>query len=258
MITTVMGSCRVRELARSRTIPQLRGAGLDPIVFLSPCDPAGPEQNRLVALEAMRHAAAIGLPTLYVEDDIDVDPILFPWALELATRLDAVTYLYLNDAPARLRLHFGNEVTQAIMDGGMLTRGAYAIRTRAALFGTQAVMIPSRLLSAMVEILEDTSGRSWRQPWDGRLHTWLKRHHEERVFSILPHPVQHRQDRTGRMESRTVMRSMSYGMSWTDAIGMEFVDDWHDHTRKYQPVLRTKESIVAAFVNRRLKQRDQQ
>ena len=253
-----MGSCRVRELARARTIPQLRAAGLDPIVFLSPCDPAGPEQNRLVALEAMQHAAALGHATLYVEDDIDVDPILFPWALDLAERLDAVTYLYLNDQPARLRFHFGNDVTNTIMERGMLTRGAYAIRTRAALFGTQAVMIPARLLGTMVDILEDTSVKSPRQPWDGRLHTWLKRHPEERVFSILPHPVQHRQDRTGRQETRTVMRSMSYGMSWTDAIGMEFVDDWHDHTRKYQPVLRTKESIVRAFVERRMKQRDQQ
>ena len=144
----------------------------------------------------MRHAASIGLPTLYVEDDIDVDAILFPWAINLAERLDAVTYLYLNDAPARLRLHFGNEVTQTITERGMLTRGAYAIRTRAALFGTQAVLIPARLLPTMVELLEDTSGRSWRQPWDGRLHIWLRKHLQERVFSILPHPVQHRQDRT--------------------------------------------------------------
>lgn len=252
-----MGSCRVRELARARTIPQLRAAGLDPIVFLSPCDPAGPEQNRLVALDAMRHAATIGLPTLYVEDDIDVDAILFPWALQLAARLDAVTYLYLNDQPTRLRLHFGNDVTRTITEGGLLTRGAYAIRTRAALFGTQAVMIPSRLLGTMVDILEDTtSSRSWRQPWDGRLHIWLRKNLQERVFSILPHPVQHRQDRTGRHETRTVMRSLSYGMSWTNAIDMEFIDDWHQQT--HQPRALTKEMIVQAFVSRRVKQRDQQ
>ncbi len=257
MITTVMGSCRVRELARARTLPQLHAAGLNPIVFLSPCDPAGPEQNRLVALDAMRHATGIGLPTLYVEDDIDVDPVLFPWAIDLAERLDAVTYLYLNDQPTRLRLHFGNDVTQTITEGGMLTRGAYAIRTRAALFGTQAVLIPARLLGTMVELLEDTtSSRSWRQPWDGRLHLWLRKNPQERVFSILPHPVQHRQDRTGRNETRTVMRSMSFGMSWTNAIGMEFVDDWHQQVN--QPRTLTKEAIVAAFVSRRVRQREQQ
>lgn len=252
-----MASCRVRELARARTIPQLRAAGLDPIVFLSPCNPAGPEQNRIVALEAMRHANTLGLPTLYVEDDIDVDQMLFPWALRLAERLDAVTYLYLNDEHARLQAHFGPIVTRAIMKREMITRGAYAIRQRAALFGTQCVMIPARLLPTMVDVLIDNEERREREPWDGRLHTWLRRHQEERVFSILPHPVQHRQDRTGRPETSRVMRSLSYGLSWTDAVDMEFIDEWHEH-RKYAAVSRTKESIVAAFVNRRKASRDQQ
>jgi hypothetical protein len=253
-----MGSCRVRETARARTIPQLRQAGLDPIVFLSPCTPAGPEQNRAIAYEAITHAIGKNLPTLYVEDDIDIDQQLFPWALDLAVRLDAVTYLYLNDTPARMREHFGREIERSITNEEGIIRGAYAVRERAALFGTQCVLIPARLLGAMQRILEFDSGLRRRMPWDGRLHTWLREHRDERVFSILPHPIQHRQDRTGRTEATKVMRSMSYGMRWTDPHdAIEFVDDWAEGP-KYRPVLRTRASIAEAFVMRRQRQRDEQ
>jgi hypothetical protein len=257
-LLTVMGSCRVRETARARTIPQLRQAGLDPIVFLSPCTPAGPEQNRAIAYEAITHAIGKNLPTLYVEDDIDIDQQLFQWALDLAVRLDAVTYLYLNDTPARMREHFGREIERSITNEEGIIRGAYAVRERAALFGTQCVLIPARLLGAMQRILEFDSGLRRRMPWDGRLHTWLREHRDERVFSILPHPIQHRQDRTGRTEATKVMRSMSYGMRWTDPHdAIEFVDDWAEGP-KYRPVLRTRASIAEAFVMRRQRQRDEQ
>jgi hypothetical protein len=256
-VTCVMASCRVREVARSRTIPQLRTAGLEPVVFLSPCDPAGPEQNRAVALEAMRHAATVGAPALYVEDDIDVDPLLFRWSVDLAARLDAVTYLYLNDSPARLREHFGREVAATVENRGVLVRGAYAVRERAALFGTQCVLIPVRLLGAMVGILEESGTRAKRMPWDGRLHTWLRANRNEPVFVTLPHPVQHRQDRTGRTASTRVIRSFSYGQPWVDAVDEPFVDAWHDD-RRYQPVQRTRESIALAFTSRRQRQRDHQ
>ena len=257
-VLTVMASCRVRETARARTIPQLRQAGLDPIVFLSPCNPAGPAQNRAVAFEALTHAAGKRLPTLYVEDDIDIDQQLFPWALDIAVRLDAVTYLYLNDTPARLREHFGREIERSITNQHALVRGAYAVRERAALFGTQCVLIPARLLDDMLRILEVDNIRTIRMPWDGRLHTWLRENRNERVFSILPHPVQHRQDRTGREQTIRVMRSMSYGMTWFDPHdGSEFIDAWAEGP-KYRPVLRTRASIAQAFVDRRRKQRDEQ
>lgn len=257
-VLTVMASCRVRETARARTIPQLRQAGLDPIVFLSPCDPAGPEQNRAIAYEAITHAIGKNLPTLYVEDDIDIDQALFPWALDLAVRLDAVTYLYLNDTPARMREHFGREVERSITNEESVIRGAYAIRERAALFGTQCVLIPARLLGTMQAILEFDSGLRRRMPWDGRLHTWLRENRDERVFSILPHPIQHRQDRTGRTAATKVMRSMSFGMRWFDPLdGQEFIDDWAEGP-KYRPVLRSRASIAEAFVMRRQKAREQQ
>ena len=257
-VLTVMASCRVRETARARTIPQLRQAGLDPIVFLSPCNPAGATQNRAVAFEALTHAAGKRLPTLYVEDDIDIDQHLFPWALDLAVRLDAVTYLYLNDTPARLREHFGREIERSITNEEAIVRGAYAVRERAALFGTQCVLIPARLLDTMLDVLSRTDGRGHRNPWDGRLHLWLRENRDERVFSILPHPVQHRQDRTGREQTNRIMRSMSYGMAWVDPLdGGEFIDAWAEGP-KYRPVLRTRASIAQAFVDRRRKQRDEQ
>jgi hypothetical protein len=250
-VTCVMGSCRVRETARARTIPQLRAAGLDPLIFLSPCDPAGPEQNRAVAHAAITHATALNQPTLYVEDDIDLDPLLFRWALDLAVRVDAVTYLYLNDTPARLREHFGREIERSITNEETIVRGAYAIRERAALFGTQAVVIPARLLPTMSSILEPDAGARRRMPWDGRLHTWLREHRDERTFSILPHPVQHRQDRTGREPSTRVMKSMSFGMRWVNPTeGTHYVDDWLEQRRR-AAVTRTRESITLAFTSRR-------
>jgi len=254
MTTIVMGSCRVREIARARTIPQFRALGHDPKVFLSACQPAGPAGNAAIALEAMLYAATQNYPVLYIEDDIDLDPILFPWALDLAHRLDSVTYLYLNDQHARLQAHFGSAVTKAIMDGECITRGAYAIRQRAALFGTQCVLIPQRLILTMVEILKADKPT---QPWDGRLHSWLRSNRSEAVYSILPHPVQHRQDRTGRSEARQVMRSMSYGLPWVDAADEPYIDAWHAD-QKFNPVTRTRESIATAFVERRQRARDQQ
>jgi len=251
-----MASCAVRESARAVTLPQLRNAGLDVSVFYSPCNPAGPEQNRAFALEAISFAEKMGKPTLYVEDDIDLDFSSFAWAVSLAVRLDAVTYLYLNDSPARLREHFGRGVAAKIEQRESLLRGAYAIRERAALFGTQCVLIPARLLPTMTRILLDDDVRNRRSPWDGRLHSWLRANREEPVYSILPHPVQHRQDRTGRSSATRVMKSMSFGLpSSKEPQEEDFIDSWQSSNR-YRPVLRTRESIAQAFTKRRLEQRD--
>lgn len=249
-----MGSCKIRTLSRSVTIPQFEALGIKPKVFLSPCSPAGPEQNRAVALQAIRYAAKRKKTTLYIEDDINIDPILFPWALDLATSLDAVTYLYLNDTPARMRQHYGRQIAKVVEQQSTIVRGAYAIRKPAALFGTQAVLIPARLMPEMIEILENNAGSRTRMPWDGRLHTWVRANRHERVYSILPHPVQHRQDRTGRPEANHVMRSMSYGIPWVDAGSMPFRDEWFE-TQRHEPVTRTRETIALAFTSRR-QQRD--
>jgi len=219
-----MSSCEVRTTARQLTIPQFGSVGIDVKVFTSPCNPAGFLQNRIVALQAMEYASPIGKPTLYIEDDIDLDARSFVWSLELALSLDSVVYLYLNDQPTRLRFHFGSETAEKISRRIPIVRGAYKIRQRAALFGTQCVLIPARLTRQMTQILEAERGSS---PWDGVLHLWLRKNPQERVFSILPHPVQHRQDRTGRDPAKIPMKSLSFGMPWKDHESLSpWVDSW--------------------------------
>lgn len=209
MLTTVMSSCAQREAARALTIPQLREVGLDPMVFLSPCSPAGPEQNRANALAALSWAQRQGGPVLFVEDDIDLAPD-FAWHVRVAAELDALTYLYLNDTPGRLRAHHGQAVADAILAGHPLPRGAYAVQRRAALFGTQAVVLPEWLVPDLVERLGATNAK---EPFDGELFLWARAHKHKPVYVMLPHPVQHRQDRTGREPTDRVMRSASFPLA---------------------------------------------
>jgi hypothetical protein len=206
-----MISCVQRTAGRALTIPQLTAAGYPPRVFLSPCDPAGPEGNLSVSLQAVEWAATMNAPMLFVEDDIDLAPD-FPWHVQRAIELDAVTYLYLNDSPKRLRAHFGDQLAHRILAGEQIDRREYEIQKRFALFGTQCVVIPQRLVPDMVGVLREPREGS-PSPWDGRLHLWAKAHPEERVFVMMPHPVQHREDRTGRGPARHPMRSLSFGLA---------------------------------------------
>lgn len=215
-LVTVMISCVQREVARALTIPQLEAAGYPPRVFLSPCDPAGPASNVIVSLEALTWAAEQDASVLFVEDDIDLASD-FGWHVQVARSLDAVTYLYLNDTETRLGMHVGGSVARDIAWARPIARGAYAIQKRAALFGTQCVVIPRRLAWEMVEVVRDPNPPKAPSPWDGRLHSWARRNPSEPVYVMLPNPVQHRADRTGRSPARSVMRSMSFGMPWVEA-----------------------------------------
>ncbi len=211
-ITTVMISCEQRATARALTIPQLERAGYPPQVFISPCNPAGPDENARIAGVALAWAADRGQPVLFTEDDIDLAPD-FGWHAQRAAREDALTYLYLNDSPRRLQAHLGRATARAILTRAPMPRGPYRIGTIAALFGTQAVLIPARLLPDIAALAAATN--THRMPFDGRLHTWARATPSERVLVMLPHPVQHRQDRTGREPSDRIMRSLSHGIRTT-------------------------------------------
>lgn len=223
MITTVI-SCVQRADNRRATLAQLEAFGLAPVVVESPCAPAGPHGNAAAALRAGEVALATPGAWLFCEDDIDLAPD-FSWHLQEALELDAVTYLYLNDSPTRLRLHHGRPLANAILQQRAIERGAYRVLQRAALFGTQCVLIPERLKAKMVELLRAEHRSERGDPFDGRLHTWLRSVPDEDVFVMLPHPVQHRQDRTGREWTERVMRSLSFGIPYV----------LEDGTRSHQP-----------------------
>jgi len=202
--------------ARALTVPQLERAGFAPRVFLSACAPAGPEGNREVSHRALAWAARQGGDTLFVEDDIDLAAD-FAWCVDLARQAGDLAYLYLNDAPGRLVQHHGRPLARDVLKRVPIRRGAHLVQRRSALFGTQCVFIPARLAAEMVRILEAPHSPGGRgEPFDGRLHLWARRNPAEAVRVILPHPVQHRKDRTGREGTMREMRSYSFGLPITN------------------------------------------
>lgn len=212
-----MVTCKQRTEARAITLPQFHALGYHPIVFESACEPASIQQLNETATKAIKYAADAGTHMLYIEDDIDLNPELFPWAIELCKQIDSVTYLYLNDFTYRLRPHYGPKVRTLIEKKKPIPRGAYEIKERLALFGTQCVFIPARLMPAMVNVIENDDPKQYMNPWDGRLLEWTRAARREKIYSILTHPVQHRQDITAwESRKRNVMRSMSYASEWID------------------------------------------
>ena len=200
-VIVTMISCVQREEARSLTIPQLERFGLRPHLFLSPCDPAGPEQNNLVSREAVRTALEHDDDLLFTEDDIDFSPA-FPDRLAEAT---GVTYFYLNDRPERLFTTYGYEIAPKILHKEEITPGLYEAKSYKHLFGAQCVFLPKRILKHVLNFLIAHP----MQPFDGSLSLLLKKR-KEPVTIALPHPVQHRHDRTARVPDDRIKRSMSY------------------------------------------------
>lgn len=212
-VTTVtIVSCRQREASRRSTVAQLTAAGLTPVVVLSDCNPASDEGMTLAAEQAATVALFNPGGWLFCEDDIDLAPD-FAWHLAEAVRRDAITYLYLNDSRERMTRMLGDSTTNRILAQRPIQRGPYELLERTALFGTQCVFIPERLKSAVAKVM--TEPRRIPEPPDGRLHLWLNHAGaHERVFTSLPHPVQHRQERAGRGWTARLMRSFSYGVPY--------------------------------------------
>jgi hypothetical protein len=205
MITTMI-SCIQREVARSLTIPQLERIGLSPRVFLSPCDPPGPPMTNLVSREALRSALNDEEDLLFTEDDIDLSAT-FSERLFEAKLLDAVTYFYLNDKPDRLPTMYGATLANAIRTKQYIEPGIYPLKSYRYLFGTQCLYLPFRVIKKCLDKMFQVPER----PADGN---FLRLFHDtkEPVYVALPHPVQHRHDRTAREPDtgNKVKRSMSY------------------------------------------------
>lgn len=206
-----MISCIQREAARAATVPQFEALGLTPRVFTSPCAPAGPRGNLEVSRRVVAWAAKVGGHLLFIEDDIDLAPD-FIWHLEQAIELDSVTYLYLNDTVSRMKLQLGSDLSRQIVRQRPIERGPRHIKRPVALFGTQCVFIPERLIPRTLEVVDQPERHADSpEPFDGKLHIWLSKDASEKVYTTIPHPVQHRQDRTAREETSRVMRSLSFG-----------------------------------------------
>lgn len=214
-VHAVMISCRQRVEDRRRTMEHLIHAGIYPEIILSECNPAGGAENARTAHRALQAAAAEpeARPVLFLEDDLDLADD-FTDHLRAGISTNSVTYLYLNDTPARLRAHHGTELAEKIIRGEPIPWGPTELIRPAAPYGTQAVIIPARLLGTMLEITARPDG----QAFDARLRNWLQAEHDagrERAYTSLPHPVQHRNATAGRDEPTYRHRqriSLSYGL----------------------------------------------
>lgn len=206
-IATVMISCRQREAARAETLPQLNAAGLEPEVFLSPCDPPGQLENARISREALAWAASTGLPTLFCEDDIDLAPD-FAWYLERADP-SRVTFLFMAELtkgwmPNRAIGLYGPDVAEVALNARPMTRQFVTTRHWNGLWGTQCLLIPAAAVKTLVEDL--------REPYtafDEHLRAYLERSRSP-VMVAVPNPVQHRGDRTARNGAGSGYRSASY------------------------------------------------
>jgi hypothetical protein len=194
VITTII-SCRQRVEARERTIQQLEAVGIEPIVFLSPCDetqPAGGRGNAIVSAQALQAAIDHDSDLLFCEDDIDLAAD-FGRFLGLAIQAKRVTYLYLHDVAHYMGKRYGAALTQAILNREPIRAGLHPLGETRNLSGTQCVYLPREFLQG-VQIRTLSEGS---RPID----VWLSHTlHADNTPALvaLPHPVQHRQVRVAR------------------------------------------------------------
>lgn len=213
-IQTVMISCAQRTIIREATINALLATGIVSRVkaAIHPCNPGSPAGTNEAARDALT-GIRTDHPLLFVEDDLLLASD-FAWHVERAIHLNALTYLYLNDSEQRLLQHFGHEVTTAILHRRPIDRGPRRFLRPAAPFGTQAVVVPARL----VETVQSLAWEAGDLPFDTRLQRWLQTNvQSESAWSSLPHPVQHLNARQGKIdtEPKAQRLSMSFGMPTT-------------------------------------------
>ena len=203
-VACVIISCEQRSAARARTVPQLRSAGLEPNVFLSPCNPASQISNGLVSGAALAWAAETGKDVLFVEDDIDLGAD-FGWYLDHAP--DAITYLYINEQqPGRMQKLYGPRLAQDVTEGRPMKRQFVKARTFIGLFGTQCALIPERYVAGIARDLERP-----KRAFDGHLPAFADRNALP-IFIALPSPVRHRNVRVARDGAGNPKYSISFGL----------------------------------------------
>ena len=211
LVQVVMISCEQRAAARNETIPQFSDVGLEVAVTLSPCNPAGPAQNNIASVHALRHAYSQGKHCLFIEDDVDIDGELFKWALAEAVQRDRVTFLYLHDRERRVREFYGQVLADRIMAGLPIRRDLYQLRTVRELTSGQAIFLPYWFYAPIVE---QNRLQGTRQSFDVFLSHYLATVRETPLVA-LPHPVQHRHVRVAREgRGRPEKFSKSFGLPW--------------------------------------------
>jgi len=204
-------SCSQRATVRAGTEAELRAAGLEPVVYLSPCQPAGPQGHAAVSALALRDAQESGLDWLFCEDDLTLSPG-FPAALQKAQASGGVTYLYLHEDERSMTIRYPDEILEQIRrrSAGLTPRHVRLLDAQF-LESAQCVLIPAAAAAQMrVEALERL-GLSF----DMFLEAFL-RETRRSAFAMVPCPVQHLEAREGRGSVPTGSRtSLSHDLAVT-------------------------------------------
>lgn len=214
-LVVVMISCQQRHEARAVTIPQLNYYHLDPVVFLSPCKPAGSCGNAVVSRSAILYARKYNAPVLFFEDDVDLHRS-FTAFLEESMEQDVLTYFYTHDDEEYVRLRHRKELADRVLDPkGVIEPGLYKARHGSKLLGSQAVYLPAGLVKRLrVDIAVDIG------PSRGIYGCWSFDVLLDNTaisegfwpYIALPNPVQHRHVRVARdtQESISLKRSLTF------------------------------------------------
>jgi hypothetical protein len=245
MITTIMTMAARESAARERSVP-FRSLGLEPSFLIQPSTvPTGPEGNQWNAKRCLDVAIDAGSDLLFLEDDLQPDVDRFKRALAACEALeDGVVYLYAHEVSGRVRSAYPTGVREQVLrvrsaksffgdrwrdrvnpEDLRMREGLYSVL--APLFGSQAVFIKREhvrdLRTFMEEVDEFSPSVRSRpiRPFDGWLSSYLFSRNVP-TFVYLPHPVQHLQDRTGRLSVRSDVYSISFDFdSEVCAVGNE-------------------------------------
>lgn len=209
-LTTVMISCQQRHETRNLTTTQLQAVGLEPEIFLSPCNPAGNRQNAQVSAQALTFAREQKRGVLFVEDDLDVRSD-FPLYLEAAQKAQQVTYFYVHDTSypgAELSKLYGLDVWRRITERQSIPPGLYPLKRNWGLGNGQCIYIPQAILGTLD--LKDLA----RGARSIDTFLWMVWHERELMPLVaLPHPIQHRQVRVARGEAKPDRFSLSFDLT---------------------------------------------
>lgn len=233
-IQAVMITMEGREESAESTAKQFRDLGIPVEIFVQPKDwPPGPPSNNRNSARALswflENREKDNTHLLFLEDDLEIKPERFKRALEEATQVGEITYLYMHEVLSRKDRYpkedwvkslfsvrqyrpkkFANEIKDLVAPEGL--RPVTKSKT---MYGAQCVLIPWNyvkfLLDEMTYAVEYTQ-KVKAQPTravDTAINDFVL-NHKLKTYVYLPHPVQHLQNRTRRKKAPADRVSLSY------------------------------------------------
>lgn len=188
-----------RREEREKTLEQLVEVPLSPRVYENGCEPASHALHSRLGREMLADQIE---DTLYIEDDVDIDPENMRWAITQCA--DFVIYFYLPSSryyPAPLR--------RRVDKGEPVKRGLYPVVSPRQPFGSQAFYLPQWVVEGVIQ-----PGEWWRPPGGSDLvvkdYLAAVGH---RPMSAVPNSVQHRSPR-GCTPTTQPHYSRSFELEW--------------------------------------------